>query len=159
MSALADAIASYKETKKKFQDEIKDKMKLAFKEFFDANPEVEEMTWVQYTPWFNDGDTCEFSVNDIVIPVYLNDDEREEAEDCHYYDLEGFQIDNYYKERLTDAEEVFGADRAKELATAIKEFRSDFHSIPEEVMEGVFNNHVKVTATREGFEVEEYEHD
>jgi hypothetical protein len=32
--------------------------------FFAANPEVKRIHWLQYTPYFNDGDECVFSVHD-----------------------------------------------------------------------------------------------
>lgn len=36
-------------------------LKHTLKEFFEKNPRVVAVNWVQYTPTFNDGDPCEFS--------------------------------------------------------------------------------------------------
>lgn len=67
------------------------------KEFFAANPNVIGISWRQYTPYFNDGDECVFSVNDKVavlktdycsdIETYLDDDDRYEdyGENLLYY--------------------------------------------------------------------------
>ena len=49
------------------------------KEFFDENPELESFGWNQYTPYFNDGDTCEFSANTDYI--YIN---GEHVDDCDW---------------------------------------------------------------------------
>lgn len=35
----------------------------AFAEFFQDAPEVTSVHWTQYTPYFNDGDECKFSIN------------------------------------------------------------------------------------------------
>ena len=35
-----------------------------FKHFFATNPDVTGIGWTQYTPHFNDGDPCEFSVHE-----------------------------------------------------------------------------------------------
>lgn len=164
MSTLSDAIATYEEVKKKFQDEIKEKMKVAFKEFFEANPEVDLITWTQYTPWFNDGDTCEFSVGEIYTAVFVTEEAKEEYEngDMDYYQLENYGLRDWSDEYSTNgrlAVEKYGKERTDELIAAISAFSEEISNIPSEVMEAVFDNHVKVVATRDGFEVEEYEHD
>jgi len=58
------------------------------KEFFDENPKLESFAWTQYTPYFNDGDTCEFQANTDYI--YVN---GEYIEDCDWYDKNN--ITNY----------------------------------------------------------------
>lgn len=54
--------------KEEFQKKARTALNTEFKEFFAAHPQVERIVWTQYTPYFNDGDTCEFSVNE---PVFL----------------------------------------------------------------------------------------
>ena len=44
-----------------------------------ANPRVKAIAWRQYAPYFNDGEPCEFSVNDPVL--VLDDQEVEDAFD------------------------------------------------------------------------------
>lgn len=65
-----------KELRKEF-DAIKNKyvlqLQLAFgrevKEFFKKFPEARTVSWNQYTPYFNDGDECVFSVNEYSVTV------------------------------------------------------------------------------------------
>lgn len=48
---------------------------------FTTIPEIESVFWTQYTPYFNDGDACTFSVNDIYFNLY--DDPTLEDEDIY----------------------------------------------------------------------------
>ena len=49
------------------REQITEESKAAFKEMsagiFAEFPAVERFSWTQYTPYFNDGDECTFSVN------------------------------------------------------------------------------------------------
>lgn len=47
---------------------------------FDQNPTVKKIGWTQYTPYFNDGDACEFGVGEPYgITGDMDEDEQEEA--------------------------------------------------------------------------------
>ncbi len=37
----------------------------ASKHLFDTHPELVSFSWTQYTPYFNDGDTCTFGANEV----------------------------------------------------------------------------------------------
>lgn len=52
---------------------------------------VEQLFWNQYTPWFNDGDTCEFSVGDVYV-VLRNDEDEDKYSEGSEYDI---HIDAY----------------------------------------------------------------
>lgn len=54
-------------------------VELACKQFFDACPEVEAITWTQYTPYFNDGESCEFSVHDKYF-ILVGDEDPDDYE-------------------------------------------------------------------------------
>ena len=115
-------------------------LKEEFKSFFAAHPECIALRWRQYTPYFNDGEACEFSRHDIGVKLT---DTPEDASDG--YDEEGFE-DTYSDRR---DEELF-----KSVLAAVKVLEA----IDEEIFEIAFGDHVKVTATRAGFDVEEYSH-
>jgi hypothetical protein len=55
------------------QENSKVLMKEAFREFFEKYDVVDNIFWTQYTPYFNDGESCEFSVGDVYL--ILKDDE------------------------------------------------------------------------------------
>jgi len=50
----------------------------SFQEFFTANPEFKSVFWTQYTPHFNDGDECFFSVNEVWAKLVLDTVEDDE---------------------------------------------------------------------------------
>jgi hypothetical protein len=87
------------ETLDKLFDELDAKLKAAQKEmqgharpliqasadaFFAVCPEIESVHWVQYTPYFNDGETCEFSVHSPCFQLQ-NDVEFNEYESSSIY--------------------------------------------------------------------------
>jgi hypothetical protein len=119
-----------------------DALKGVFKEFFEAHPTCQAVKWRQYTPYFNDGEPCEFLVHDFSLKM---DDTPEDAEDD--YGDEGF-------------ESTYGSQDKKRpgLTAAVRAVR-DISKIDDEIFEMSFGDHVGVTATHEGFEVEEYSHD
>lgn len=45
----------------------KEYVEKAFEEFFQLAPEAAKVVWTQYTPLWNDGDECQFSVNDFEV--------------------------------------------------------------------------------------------
>lgn len=97
---------------------------------FKACPSIEKIRWTQYTPYFNDGEPCEFSVGDRQFKI---GDDWLDAYD-NWPDGE--------RERVLKADKVFDAP------------------IFEDVFEVTFGDHTRVTVLRDGtFEVEEYEHD
>ncbi len=117
-------------------------LKEAFGELFAANPSLKSVKWRQYTPYFNDGDPCEFGVHDFHVLA-------DGLEKTKYADKEGFVEDTYdmNDEQKTLAEPLLSAARALSRL------------VPRDVMLAAFGDHVKVAATREGFAVTEYEHD
>ncbi len=64
------------------KEEIKTESEAAFKEesknFFEKYPNIESFSWTQYTPYFNDGNECVFSVN---TDAKINGNDQYENED------------------------------------------------------------------------------
>ena len=52
------------EARAKMREHVKAALSETFVAFFKENPEVSRIQWAQYTPYFNDGDSCTFSVRD-----------------------------------------------------------------------------------------------
>ena len=135
-----DTKAQYAELKQKLAD-LRTEMQTVAKKYFQDNAKglfathsiLERFAWTQYTPYFNDGDPCEFSAH--VDYPEVNDDE----EFFYYSDS---------KKKPTDPFTVAGL--------AVVEFLKAFSG---DDLEEMFGDHCKVTVTREGVEVEEYDHD
>lgn len=174
MSKLQDMIDQGKALKERMKSEGQDAVKEMFFDFFQKHPEVRAIVWAQYAPWFNDGDACEFSVNDLELRLdldkvaedvrkvlgYLSNDDDSDSE-SHESALKNIDEDESYqnhyikkaglqKRRLTPEERSILDDFAKLNKTCQE---------AEDVMELAFGNHVQVCATREGFKISTYEHD
>lgn len=112
-------------------------------------PGVYAARWEQFTPFFNDGEPCEFSVNEIAVRLTPLDDEEDERGDYE----DGF-IETYFMGR-SDFEEL-----SDEHFEALKKAVSNWDKLnADEVARRNFGEHAQVTATLEGFSVDFYEHD
>jgi hypothetical protein len=148
----------------KFQATAQELFKETTKEFFDKNPSVTAVIWSQYTPYFNDGDTCEFSVHE---PYFTNANTDQFEDITRWGEYEGedegvwsdsdwiFTGDgDYVKERRAKMD-LTGVDPA-----SIAKFSRLIQSADmEDVMEAMFGDHVRVVATRNGFDIEDCDHD
>jgi hypothetical protein len=150
--------------RKKFQTTAQELFKETTKEFFDGNPAITAVVWTQYTPYFNDGDTCEFGVNS---PTFTN---APDPENVRWGEYDGdeedvFAVENmaytmksdshYYKEDQEAIAKAGGVD--VDSCEAFE--RMICSTAMEDVMQAMFGDHVQVIATREGFEVNDYDHD
>lgn len=143
--------------REEFQATAQELFKQTTKQFFDQNPGVTAIHWTQYTPYFNDGDECVFGVGDIYFtnatPEQFEEDIARwgdyEGEDENVWSESAWGF-KYHKDRYYKGINI---DQAEEFSKLVGS--SDM----EEVMEAMFGDHVRVVATREGFDVREYDHD
>jgi hypothetical protein len=105
-------------------------LKDGLKTVFDQYPDVESISWTQYTPYFNDGDECVFGVGH------------------DYPDINGH----------SGYTSVY--DSSADFRLAQKAVREILKQIDDEDYRVMFGDHVQVTIHRDGrAEVEEYTHD
>lgn len=139
MSNLEKAIAEYKKAEEALSKAREEAMAPArkalledFKAAFERAPEVLAYRWTQYTPYFNDGEPCEFRVNDLEWSGKVEGeegDEEDEDEEWNWRDAPGNPPDPC--------------------------------AIGDDLLEGVFGDHTEVIVRRGAtdFEVNEYSHD
>jgi len=154
-SESVDAVINeYEELMNKTREILKEKMNVLFKAFFDTYPQVKTIYWSQYTPYFNDGDECVFSVNDIYFTTFdWEDVDSPWGEDDGVISPHGEW--NSKKRCFEPNTKV-----SQSLINDMKKFSSILMSEANEaVMLAMFDNHVWVRAHRGGFEVDEYSHD
>lgn len=201
--------AEFEAKKKELTAGLQAKLAELTKVAFEENPRLRAICWTQYTPYFNDGEPCEFRMGEINALVL--DDEVAEAieegdtiEDIlseNYYEgnipygmhnaplyrtyLETGEVDfsstyyanSYYadwtEERKLNAlfaewlpkypqsDETSLARFDKDLSAFIQaqEVTRALSNIPDEIMEELFGDHVRVVITKDGIDVAEYEHD
>lgn len=112
-----------------------------FKKLFEDFPSIKAVGWTQYTPYFNDGEPCEFGLGE---PYVCKSDGVDFAEVRSLYDEDVFK----------DKYSLDGNDA--EAKAAIRWIERAALS---EVFESAFGDHVMVIATPDGFHVSEYDHD
>lgn len=135
--------------REKIADMGKDAVKALFKRFFAEHPKCTAIGWEQYTPHFNDGDACEFSVRDFYYTTKKGVDFKEVSslyeEDEEDSDGAGF--------RDIDSDAKRGEGAIKEAVSRLR------RAVNENIFETAFGDHVMVIATPKGFHVNETSHD
>lgn len=119
-----------------------------------ALPGVSGLVWEQYTPYFNDGDPCEFSVGEARVLVEGMDSEAyEEAETDYGWGYSAWDLVHW---KTNEPVELPGEADALVLRDALQNLRTAGWN---DVAKANFGDHAKVTATKDGFSVEFYDHD
>jgi hypothetical protein len=147
------------ELKRQYQEKAQAAIKAEFRTFFEQYPDITSVVWTQYTPYFNDGDECIFGMHEM---EFKNDGETSYSygEDCVVRQLAKTVEKRYdYNTRsyLPPLRESLTEDEQK-LVNAAADLRSLCYGLKEN-MKIIFGDHVQVVATRDGFDVSEYNHD
>lgn len=125
------------------------------KKLFESHPTLESFSWTQYTPYFNDGETCEFGINSDYPKIndsdYDSDVFNEKIIDYGPYD----NATRSYPKRTETINPGYDPSLSKAKEDVVK-FLS---SVDENVLKDMFGDHVEVKVTRDGTDTEEYEHD
>jgi hypothetical protein len=149
---------------KRFQEKAQELFKETTKEFFDKNPAVTAVIWTQYTPYFNDGDTCEFSVHE---PYFTNATDEQFEDIARHGEYDGDE-EGVWSESdwILCGDSEYCVNRRKEMnmegvdPQSIAKFSRLIQSSEmEDVMEAMFGDHVRIVATRNGFDVDDCDHD
>lgn len=128
---INDAIKDYYTAKLAFQATFRANFDTLAKSFFVAVPEVTSVSWTQYTPYFMDGDACEFSVNELEFNTNSGN-----------YSMYSMNRSNLSAEKIALCKElqdmIYGQD---------------------DMMLDIFGDHVEIIMTPEGSDVNDYDHD
>lgn len=155
--------------------------KMSCKKIFKDHKDFHSFSWVQYTPYWNDGDTCTFSAH--TDSIYIDDIE----DSFDIYNLNSLLEDLKNKDRTIKKLEKENAklesegstqnwtllsnkERIKELERSsyedvlkksnfLKDVCNLLDSVDEEFLESMFGDHCKVTVSKNGIDVESYKHD
>jgi len=149
LQSIKSKLAEIAKKKEELTAELRQDFAPMLKPLFDkSNGKIQSISWTQYTPYFNDGEECIFSVN-LDYSFKINGEDSEDAEDyVNFWDKEiGWPSKpnpNYDK---------FQSD-------IISEFKEILSSIDDEFYKDLFGDHVEVTVNSSGeIETEGYEHD
>ena len=124
----------------------------ALQQFMEQHPDVRAIAWSQYTPYFNDGEPCVFSVNEIhVLPAsyVVAEGDDDPLTDAPYGDG--------WEELPWRADgELPGVSR--DTLAALRDLNRTLQNAEPE-LEAVFGDHAIVVVTKDGAQVETYDHD
>jgi hypothetical protein len=133
--SMKDVVEKYEESRAALMAEIQVEFAKEMTEMLDKHSNVEAVVWTQYTPAWNDGEECLFSVGDVGIVL------KEPGEEIY---IEEDDDVVYYSKDLV-------------VESIIKEFYDLVEEVPNDVLEHVLGNNVKVRCTREGITIDEYD--
>lgn len=122
---LEQANAQIESLREVIRIKTEDYIKIGSQELFAKHPELETISWTQYTPYFMDGDTCYFSAN------------------TEYAEINGEEIE-------------WDDDKKNQMEKDVEDF---LDTLDHDTLEDLFGDHVKVTITKDGVNVEDYDHD
>lgn len=135
------AMKEFEDKRKELTEQLKKDFPALLAPLFEKYPGVKNVRWTQYTPYFNDGDPCEFSTNASWADLNYNADEDDEEDD-------------------DDDSEKVKAEAIEVPDEAEDEFQEVLGSIDDSFYKDLFGDHVEVTVLRDGtITIEEYQHD
>jgi hypothetical protein len=145
-------LLEYRRYREEFVIKATESFKLITAKFFEMNPGITAFTWRQYVPYFADGDPCEFTVTD---PDFTN---------CHVDVLDDITCGEYEGEDESIwTSSAWGLKRESKDGVNLSscEFISDVIANKDmyPVLEATFGNHITIFATRDGFDIMDYDHD
>jgi hypothetical protein len=140
------------------------------------DPLIQDFGWTQYTPYFMDGDVCEFSAHGLWVrtvhdksdasgdqPTIESFREYEDAYSVEYgtHPTLGYYVDSYDSEVITGkatAGDYIGAhqatyDHARALNSALESGHYDH------VLQELFGDHAIIQVNRDKISIEYYDHD
>lgn len=130
------------------------------------DPTIVEFGWRQYTPYFNDGEPCEFSVHGLWVRTTSEVETENEHFGVHdlfvdyhlslgryMYDYVGEGSERRYTRVGYEGPDEARFDQCQELRRALESGAFDA------VLLKTFGDHAMITVRSAGIEVEFYEHD
>jgi hypothetical protein len=120
---------------------------------------VDSVRWNQYTPYFNDGEPCYFSVSNLEykfsdkFSVGAIDKEGSDVEDEYVYEWHLKEFFNKNKDILN----YEALDQAQKACDEMGNIHSHLMSL-EDALREEFGDHSQITLSKTGVEINHYEH-
>ncbi len=152
---LADLQQKKKEYLEEIQKNGKELLKEALSDFFIQNSIVNAIKFECYTPYFNDGDECIYSINDFRAQLNNSDTKGGDYDDGFFTPWDLSREDDY--KYLDENLKKFSLSIRQVVSDNIKKLYKDI--VDKDLFRIVFGDHVSVVVDRNGFDIEEYEHD
>ncbi len=127
------------------------------KDIFIKCPRLESFGWSQYTPYFNDGDTCVFNVN--IDYLYINGQSVDDSEWINKKNITKYGEWNREQKQYIGREEEDNPNYDEELVDIYEQISSFLSNFDNDFYMSKFGDHVEITITKTGIDVFECEHD
>jgi len=128
-----------------------------YKYIFEKYPTLESFGWTQYTPYFNDGETCVFYANTNCISV--NDEYVDDANWASEVNVINWGNWNrelkVYEGRVEEPNPNYDpvlTEASNEITNFLGNFDNDFYL-------SKFGDHASITVTKDGVDISDYDHD
>jgi hypothetical protein len=150
--SLDSLIQDYNSYQEQFRKVATEKLKDFFVKFWEENPAIKAVTWVQYSPYFNDGDACEFSVSD---PYFTNAEGKDLEDIASWGEYEGGKEGIWSECSFSGRYDPVAPEGVDPVST--KSLSSLLTSkVMKPIMEATFGSDNIVIATPEGFKVGDF---
>ena len=173
LEKIRKEIKAFEEKKKNLVEELRKEFPKLLLPLLEKSQHIETISWTQYTPYFNDGDTCEFSAH--VDDLEVNDEYEwdlpmyKEILSVRIKDETGILRDKeiteqlgqkYFPRKIGEFGKKYNLEYNKEEGQILKDIKSILREIPEDFLKDLFGDHAKVIVTKNGeITVEDCEHD
>lgn len=135
-------------------DAAKEVFAVESKELFTKFPKLKSFNWHQYTPYFNDGEACEFRTCTDYIKLGYEGVEADEDEEYDYMEYTSVDENGLYRPWRSD--EPRALTEVEVCTNAIIDFLRNFE---DDDLLAMFGDHVEITVTADSIEVDTYNHD
>lgn len=132
------------------------------KELFASHPTMLAFRWHQYTPYFNDGNSCEFSAStdsDSIqirfssLPDDYIDGETGDDEFATAYGIAELHSISYWRDEDKEKRESLPEIQA------FRDVGQFLQTFTEDDLKEMFGDHAEITVTPTGAEIDGYDHD
>lgn len=148
LEKIKHQLGEFEQKKRELVESLRNDFSEILKPIFEKSKVIESISWTQYTPYFNDGDTCVFSAN--IDYLDINNIDDFEWDECPIWREKDYSQESPYLNPNYDPSE----------GAVVAEFKEVLRLISDEFYLELFGDHVRVTVNKNGtVDVEEYDHD
>lgn len=145
----------------KIKKEIRDMSSGLFDDFreyiFTKYTELESFGWTQYTPYFNDGETCTFYANTNYLKI--NEEYVDESDWSSPVLIKSYGKWNNEKRTYDDRVEEVNEKYNKTMVDACDEIIDFLGNFDDDFYLNKFGDHAEITVTKNGLDISDYDHD
>lgn len=140
---MFEKLEKLQEVKERYQASATGVIRDTLQTFIRQYPGIKAIGWVQYTPYFNDGEPCVFGVQQMVVSK-LEDNDRA-------YDL---YEEGWIETWMRDTPQGFSTEEWE----ACRDLSSRLQNLEDE-LKVAFGDHARITVTASGIVSDEYSHE